>query len=355
MASPSNDNRIIVATYNVLSSHLASPSYFAHCTESNLSAKKRLPRVLEKLESLVEQEAVICLQEVSMAWAGTFHTWFQNRGYHFTSSLYGKPFNGYMGIGIAFPNKRFEAVDIDLKRISDVKWWPRQPKPTTIPVVEFVVRPILDSIGWMLEKLASAKNYVFGETIEHDYWDISKSRQNTMVSVKLQPVGGGAAVAVSTYHMPCAYYAPNVMLIHTALAAQHALKFAGVTPMILAGDWNTKPNDPAYTLLTTAALPRPDMAPTYLDNDKWRLEDGLTPLVSAYAAVQGKEPDFTNYAQIREDPCFIECLDYIFSTPNITPVAVQSLPHRDSIVGPLPTRDEPSDHILISATYDLDG
>lgn len=65
----------------VLSSHLASPSYFSHCAEDNLAASKRLPRVLEKLEALVEQDAIICLQEVSMLWAGTLHTWFQNRGY----------------------------------------------------------------------------------------------------------------------------------------------------------------------------------------------------------------------------------------------------------------------------------
>ena len=31
----------------------------------------------------------------------------------------------------------------------------------------------------------------------------------------------------------------------------------------------------------------------------------------------GSEPDFTNYAQIREDPVFIECLDYIFHSPSL--------------------------------------
>jgi hypothetical protein len=59
-----------VATYNVLSSHLASPEHFRRCKPEDLAASARLPRVLAKLQAEVDAEAVICLQEVSMTWAG---------------------------------------------------------------------------------------------------------------------------------------------------------------------------------------------------------------------------------------------------------------------------------------------
>ncbi len=76
-------------------------------------------------------------------------------------------------------------------------------------------------------------------------------------------------------------------------------------------------------------------------------------MLSAYATKNGTEPDFTNYARIREDPVFIATLDYIFHSNQWSVDAVEDLPHRDTVEGPLPNKDEPSDHILISAEMSL--
>lgn len=70
---------------------------------------------------------------------------------------------------------------------------------------------------------------------------------------------------------------------------------------------------------------------------------------SAYVTKNGCEPDFTNYAKVQEQPVFIATLDYIFQSEGWSVDAVENLPNRDSIVGPLPNKDEPSDHLLISA------
>lgn len=78
-----------------------------------------------------------------------------------------------------------------------------------------------------------------------------------------------------------------------------------------------------------------------------------TPLRSAYNTSLGSEPDFTNYAKIASEPPFIETLDYIFYSPDWTVESVKPLPHRDSVVGPLPNEEEPSDHILLSASLSL--
>lgn len=45
----------------------------------------------------VDRGAVVCLQEVSILWAGEFHVFFMARGYAFVTANYGNPHNGYMG------------------------------------------------------------------------------------------------------------------------------------------------------------------------------------------------------------------------------------------------------------------
>ena len=55
----------------------------------------RLERLTRKLAAEVSAEAVICLQEVSLSWAGPLHAFFASRGYHFVFSSYGRKKNGY--------------------------------------------------------------------------------------------------------------------------------------------------------------------------------------------------------------------------------------------------------------------
>jgi len=69
----------------------------------------------------------------------------------------------------------------------------------------------------------------------------------------------------------------------------------------------------------------------------------------------GAEPDFTNFAQIKDDPQFIDCLDYIFISPGVEVAEVMQLPHRSEVKGPFPAPNEPSDHILLAATLRIPG
>lgn len=79
----------------------------------------------------------------------------------------------------------------------------------------------------------------------------------------------------------------------------------------------------------------------------------MPPLRSAYAVMNGAEPDFTNYAKVRDDPIFIETLDYMFLSDEWNVTSVEPLPNRDEVEGPLPNAEEPSDHILIAAELAL--
>ena len=105
-----------VASYNVLSSHLADPEHFSTLNPDHLAAKNRLPVVLQKIDEEISQNSIICLQEVSYDWAGSLHAHFANNGYHFVTGLYGKKFNGYMGVGIAFPTAGWNVLDVDISR-----------------------------------------------------------------------------------------------------------------------------------------------------------------------------------------------------------------------------------------------
>ncbi len=73
---------------------------------------------------------------------------------------------------------------------------------------------------------------------------------------------------------------------------------------------------------------------------------------SAYAQAEGKEPDFTNFAQVTENPVLIDTLDYLFfSEGGLQVEEVLTLPQRDQVVGPLPNDNEPSDHLLTAACF----
>ena len=86
-----------VVTYNILSPKLCVPSYYSSNDPRDLKPDIRLERVLKKLAAEIPESSVICLQEISLSWAGDMHVFFAQHGYHFIFSPYGTHKNGYMG------------------------------------------------------------------------------------------------------------------------------------------------------------------------------------------------------------------------------------------------------------------
>mmetsp|Transcript_49693 Transcript_49693/g.120468 ORF Transcript_49693/g.120468 Transcript_49693/m.120468 type:complete len:411 (-) Transcript_49693:1330-2562(-) len=382
MAPPPSKTKtsVRVATYNVLSSHLSDPWHFSTLDPDHLSAKNRLPAVIKQLDDEISSSSLICLQEVSHDWAGKFHTHFAQNGYNFIYGPYGKPFNGYFGVGIAYSTNDYQVVDVDIARLADKRegGWPRPPKDPNVDnegiikktwksctnvassVVTKVVRPYLEKINLI-------------ERVPVDHWKMSSQRWNILITLKLEDTTTKQQFAVSTYHMPCAYYAPMVMTIHVDLAARYVQKLCSFSgskgnengssndnddkiPYILAGDWNIKPDSSSYRLMTTGQMDRGDPEwPTPKYGVEW--EPTAEPMRSAYAVIDkdGKEPDFTNYARIKEQEPFIETLDYIFVSSEWNVKQVKPLKSRDEAGGPFPNldRNEPSDHVLIATDLEL--
>lgn len=387
--------------------------------------KYRLPLILKKLEEEMDRPlssvgeivedalqkddkpssspppTIFALQEICYSFTSELHTFFAQRGYQFVTGLYGKKFNGYMGVGIAYPTEHFETVKVDICRLSDerIDGWPREEidedtaaakkgpglmQQLSTVVNQFIRNRVMKQLGFHPQE----------QRKPIDPWEMSENRFNVLVSVALRhrhnnngaasssSVGDGTFL-ISNYHMPCAFYAPPVMNIHSEMVARRVQTLAAdvydslgedtkedgidTVPYILAGDFNIMPDSPHYKLITTGSLDKsdPTFPPAKFGVD-WTVE--AEAMDSAYAEI-GLEPEFTNYAHIQdqEDP-FIGTLDYIFLSRKAKTTriidekvagewwkvnGVTKLPSVAASGGPFPNANEPSDHLLISADLEL--
>mmetsp|Transcript_14496 Transcript_14496/g.31184 ORF Transcript_14496/g.31184 Transcript_14496/m.31184 type:complete len:467 (+) Transcript_14496:176-1576(+) len=406
---PATKNSVRVVSYNLLSSKLARPSHFTHSDPDHLEADYRLPLILDKLDEAMNRgfdgnddgvakssppPTVYALQEVCYPFASALHTFFAQRGYHFVTGLYGRPFNGYMGIGIAYPLEHFETVNVDICRLSDERpgGWPRE------KIDEEKSRGAASGVGLLIQRFTKTFETIAAQTMQTinnrvikrlgyseekkpiDPWKMSENRFNVLLTVALRyRTGTPSTFSISNYHMPCAFYAPPVMNIHSEMVAKRVQDLAAkegekcdtdTIPYILAGDFNILPDSPHYKLLTTGKLDKSDTTyPPPKHGEEWKVES--LAMDSAYALVDasGTEPEFTNYAHIKDDPDpFIGTLDYIFLSQKERTSrsnegkengeqwvvhGVQKLPCKEDSGGPFPTEKEPSDHFLISADLEL--
>eukprot|EP00854_Cymbomonas_tetramitiformis_P010251 gene10251-12125_t len=333
-------NDVRVASYNVLSSSLCKADYHLKCTSKNLDPATRLQRVKKLLLSEMEVGALLCLQEVSMKWSTSLHTFFLDNDYVFINHGYGNSFDGYMGVGIAFPRSKFQLCEAHIEKLSDTKAWTPEPRATR--EVKDVFQPLRQLWCSMLHRIEPPP--------PPDPWKDAKRRHNFLIFLRLEHLAQpGVTFALATYHMPCQFRVPAVMVIHTALALQFVQKLAKSDPVIFCGDMNFKPGDSAYRLITDGGLSSEDeFYPEPVEGDIWRPTEAL-----------GAEPDFTNWAFTRGmEKDFVDCLDYLFVSPGIEVLGVRELASRaeaidQGIAGPYPSNMEPSDHIMISSDLRL--
>ena len=113
-----------------------------------------------------------------------------------------------MGVAIAFPTANLNVLDVDISRLSDKRegGWPKAPKEG---IIGSLTRSLVSAIRAPLEKF----NILAKPPI--DPWVMSQNRFNILVTVRLEDKKTGRKFWVGNYHMPCAFYAPMVMTIHT--------------------------------------------------------------------------------------------------------------------------------------------
>lgn len=351
-------------TYNVLAPLLCNESHFPKCAPNTTKESERLPKVLERMKVESASGAVIALQEVDLTWAGKLHAFFAERGYCVVFAQYGSSMSGYMGVMVAWPREKFEALDVEISRIADTApkgTWPkadREAAPSLSPFGILTYKGLMDVLGCKPPEL---------KPLDDNFeWRTAQNRHNEAIFVRLRARGqpGGKPFCVGTYHMPCLFGPPEkvrVVNIHTYLLLARLKKFAGDDPVVLMGDFNFKPESSPYLLAASGGSLDAAAAASWeeLVGLKDRLKGApLWPggLKSAYRAFHNREPPFTNFAHTKgsEDP-FIDTLDYIWFTEGpLMVVDVPKLPQsQEEVRGPFPNEAEPSDHLPVRATLHL--
>lgn len=230
-SSPAATSSIRVTTYNVLSSQLARADYFSFCNPKWLQASYRLTKIKEKMDAEVARKSIICLQEVSTAWAGNLHAYFAARGYHLITGLYGGKFNGYMGVALAVPLSEYDILDSDVTRVADTKKVVRAPKDSGL------VHALKNIFYWPALRLLKALGWY---QPPKNAWDEALNRFNQMILVRLRPKQAqqqavsastdepdtASSFVVGTYHMPCIFRIPQVRPVGRAAQPRRELPFA---------------------------------------------------------------------------------------------------------------------------------
>ena len=388
---------INIVTYNILSPELSEPETFPENTAEEVDGKNRLPRIIQKLKKQISNNAIISLQEVSITWLGRLHELFDLHNYHFTHTLYGGFYSGYMGVGLAFPRSLYSLETFEISRISDTKEWPRLTTATATKKQSDVnattdsvlartwnysagyIRNVFDPL-FVLGSLAFGSGAATATSTtptkskkkskQEDPPDVatfyqSKKRWNQAILLRLQRRSDNQSFCVTNYHNPCAIHLRPVITFHACMYVMKCQTFAKQDPLIICGDFNMTPDSGGYKLVTTGTLDvNHEDAHGNMDYPKLPIDDPWKPnlykMKSAYKEILGNEPKITNKA-VRlignwgaTPNAFEGCLDYIFYSNGLEPVDTTPFPSAEELNAvSYPTSAIPSDHLLMGCSFNL--
>jgi mRNA deadenylase 3'-5' endonuclease subunit Ccr4 len=349
-----------VCSYNILAqlytvTSLCAKEYKEESFRINLLHTKLLPEI--------EQNAIICLQEVPLSWTtGNLQSFFSQHKYHIIANNYGNKWNDYMGVAIAFPINIFmyvssiQVVPVDYIKPAQI----RVPASVPVSVPASTSASASTSVPVSVPASASVSASVSVPAQDDTFWETIRKKNNIIIILKLQDIKTKKQFCIGTYHSPCNFKNQKFMQIVNVLAAQSVQKFANGLPYILAGDFNTIPDAPSYNVLVGKSIKLDETPDKETEDDTW-ISRMVPPMQSAYVNKQGREPQVTNNGQVQwlnktePDPRFIGTLDYIFTSDNIITTNILTLPTIEEIeaIGPFPNKDEVSDHLLIAANLEL--
>jgi mRNA deadenylase 3'-5' endonuclease subunit Ccr4 len=309
--SPVNIN---VFSWNLLSTDLTDPKYHCYTKPEYLSIQHRFPLVWKTLETQIEQDSILCFQELSKDWISLLTPKLRSRGYTF---LYNSE---YLGAGIAIPQlyelETFDIINIgyNIKKLC-------KSKPTVPPTF------------WQ-----KCWSYITPTSTPPDPITDAVKRTNSLIIVGLNI--NGHKFLVATYHMPCRWYNIPLMNLHCACVLKNI--HSKNIPIIFTGDFNSKPTSQVYEMITkggdfNSSIPTSMdwFPPTFVSNEK--------PLKSVYYEHNRQEPMFTNHSRVKDGEEFFDTIDYIFTSSEFKTVSVLNLPEtKPETISP--NEFVPSDH-----------
>jgi len=329
-----------VATYNVLAEIYATAHAYPYCERWALDWSYRTKIVVQEL---LEADAdVVCLQEVQRD--------------HFEQAL--EPAMKHAGYDALYTQKSREAMGAAGKVDGCAVLW----KTSKYRLAE------QRALSYNEFAYAEAQSARLSERDEHAYLTrLVKDNVAQLLVLEDYAAPGRRPrrLAVANTHLYSHKDFPDTKLWQSLVLAKQLEQWASSrrepTPLVLAGDFNAGPDSSVYELLSTQGVQRghPDLvpraaagyggAPVQVLPDARQITHRV-PLASAYAAIQGAEPEFTNYTRT-----FRGTLDYIwFDQSTLRCAAVAPVPPVEQLTraGPaLPNPQYPSDHVILVADF----
>jgi len=357
------ERAIYIVTYNVLNPKLCTPEWFPKCHPDALVESKRFELVQAKIRAWMEQTCIICLQEVSRKWGDLLAPLFSAGGYEFVLAEYGQHWQDFMGVLTAWPRDRFIVTERDTSRLTDLptsqdlqakmepmlrhshttvttllpqgSWWrhmcdwlwsclrdtvrrlkrsPAPPKPAAPP---------------SKARCSNPEQPVF-TPFNRIIWTCFEC-VNIPSPFSLSP--SRFQFCVTNYHMPCKFKDSEFMQMQAYMLATATTQLSRGRPCILLGDLNIVRHTPPYldllkvfpdavmvefTCHTDNGINGPfkdQVDHFFLDRSEWR-------------------------SVLYEDPTRDLSGHSVSDT-----LETQSLEKPESPSGPLPTLEEPSDHL----------
>ena len=332
---------ISVVTYNILSSKYGNKQTFPKCPKEYIIPDHRINQIIMDLRDMISDKFIILLQEVCYEFRSKLEVLFSKYDYTFIATNYGHPGSGYMGVGIAFPNY-LKVERCQFERLGDT-----YAKCDLVIGDEFYnTVTYMQDIWWRLG--LSENPYA---RVNNHYDNVLRKSNNIQILLELSR--DDVSFVVSTYHAPCKFWDQKVMLMVNILTVRNLQQFSGELPYIFGGDFNNKPDNDFYKIVTgiykcindtfkdgVSAYPK-----SILDYFE---KNTITPIRSVMFEKHGKEPEFTCWSEIGKRMTeFKDTIDYIFVSEHWIIVDASLSP---DITGSVPSSEHSSDHLKLSTT-----
>lgn len=200
---------------------------FPQCSPDALEPSARFAKIEELLKQWMADGHIICLQEVSRAWADGFVCTVLAHGYTPMFAGYGSPRDGYMGVFTAWNSSKYTLKKCCTDRLCDIMRLSPPPKQPE---------------SYLTSLWRQVSSYVWGPVVvAEDPVKLTCRRFNRVLITNLKTLSG-REFAVVNYHMPCKFEDQAFMAYHVGLL----LHCFPTVPRIFVGDFNIAPSTESY-------------------------------------------------------------------------------------------------------------
>jgi len=322
---------IHVRCWNLLTPALSSCEAYPKYPPSHLDPTLRLEAVKGRIVSeLAHKRPIMCFQELPLDWCGSLATLFAANNYAFAYSMTNRKGEARWGLGFAFPEDVY-----------------RRETQVSVRLGHF--------IGERREGEPTVDDIAPGSKCPNTDLDEATNTSHEVMAVRLRLLSTQQTLVVATTHLICQFMRPNVMALQGCAVFEMVSRIAAGAPTVVVGDFNPRKDTVWYPFFKSGTLP-PAMA---VDNPYAARLRLVRPYQEAYDHPDlGQKKSITTFASNRFNAKkfpqgFSAHIDHIFYNNGLVLTEVVKLPCSPDEISWLPNGKEPSDHLMIGASFML--